>query len=327
MNVDFGKIFERSSITLVVLGTMSIILAALGGIPGTASIMQPIWQVIVASIGVILLGLGLYVTLREERAPSSKRKSKKGETILAHPEKAELSGLKNAFRIPVENALRGKRVKQMVEEEAKGRRSLRLLASSGYSYLNPNGPVWNDAKLGDKLVNGSMKMTAILESPFADFAITRAMANHLDTHQWQEKQKIENLLELLKYRNITLLVTEVPVNCSLFFTSDDVFYDPYLWPMKSGKRTENNFWVFEFTRTEDLDRDCYTILERHFDFCFEKSIRLEDFLFTPGMNEKQLYGQDFTNAYKSDPEKYLARYRARTEEFKKKMRQLLGWTT
>jgi hypothetical protein len=332
MNVDVSELFKRTSITLIVLGTLLFLIAAIGGIPfaGTNGAIESGWRITLAILGGILLLIGIVVILREEKSAGAISKTTIPEAVsvaLVPPRKSELSGFVNAFRIPLENASRGERVKQMIAHEAKRLGTVRLVASSGYSYLNHNGQVWNDAKLGDLLINGSLKMQAILESPFADFATTRALANQLDSHQWQEKQKVENLIELLRYPNVTLRVTEIPVNCSLFFTSKEVFYDPYLWPKRVGKRTENNFWVFEFIHAEDPEFDCYALLERHFDFCLENSVPLEDFLYTPQEGEKKLFGLDFYQAYKSDPDKYLDSYLSRSNEFKTKMRKLLGWTT
>jgi hypothetical protein len=329
MNFNVDKLLDRTSLALVVIGIVVIIIAALGVVPftGSTTIIEPTWRIVVGVFGGVFVIMGLFLIWREQGgslALNSKGNTKDG--VFAPPDKMKTSGLKNAFRIPVDNPKRVERVKQMVADEGKKQGSLRLLASSGYSYLNHNGQVWNDAKLGDLLINGSIKMQAILESPFSDFAVSRALANQLDSHQWQEKQKIESLIELLKYPNISLRVTDIPVNCSLFFTSKEVFYDPYLWPKRSGKRTENNFWVFEFSFIEDPDFDCYSLLGRHFDFCLENSIPLEDFIYTPEDGEKKLLGQDFYYTYKTNPDKYLASYLHRSDEFKTKMRKLLGWT-
>jgi hypothetical protein len=88
-------------------------------------------------------------------------------------------------------------------------------------------------------------------------------------------------------------VTEHPVNCSLFFTSDAVFYDPYLWglPNPSG-RTENNFWVFEFRRSEHKKYDCYPLLEKHFEFLELESLPLKDFMGADRKRYEQL-NQEF----------------------------------
>ncbi len=81
------------------------------------------------------------------------------------------------------------------------------------------------------------------------------------------------------YRSVEVRVTEQPVNCSLFFTSTRVLYDPYLWSlMREGGRVENNFWVLEFEKRENPDFDCYEVLERHWRFLWTHSTSLAAWL-------------------------------------------------
>ncbi len=197
-------------------------------------------------------------------------------------EALEKSSLKSAFRIKVDNPLREVRVKELVEEEltSSGQKTFRLVASSGANYLNAQGKVWQ-VGLGDAVVKGEAQLTVVLESPFSEFAKTRALANRVTHHQWQEKITVERLKELSQKYNVTIKVTEDAVNCSLFFTSNSVFYDPYLWAKPTpALRTENNFWVFEFRKQEPPNKDyeCYSLLEKHFDFLLERSTSLEEFL-------------------------------------------------
>jgi len=234
-----------------------------------------------------------------------------------------MSGLTHAFRIPTDNSPRLDRVCELTDQEAKGHGQLRLVASSGYSYLNPLGLVWK-ARLGELITRGVVEMSVVLESPFSHFAVTRAVANKVDRHHWQEKQRPENLIELLQYPNISVRVTDASVNCSLFFTSQAVYYDPYLWALPHpASRTENNFWVFEFDKVSDPRYDCYTLLEKHFEFLHRYSVPLEEVLHTPEEGSTLPRGKEFYDLYRENSDVALNRYEALTKEFQQKVRTLL----
>jgi hypothetical protein len=231
-------------------------------------------------------------------------------------------GLANAFRIPP-NAPRLERVRELIEQEVDTGRRLRLAASSGFSYLHPNGPVWAEARLGRLITTGVVDIVAVLESPFSDFALTRALANGVDYHHWYEKQVPENLVTLLQYPNVTIRVTDRSVNCSLFLTSQAVYYDPYLWALPfPGGRTENNFWVLEFTRVEGADRDCYALLEKHFQFLFSYSVPLEEVLHAPPSGSQCPHGKEFVDFFMNHRKVALNRYHALTREFTEKVQLL-----
>lgn len=233
------------------------------------------------------------------------------------------SGLANAFRIPRDNASRLERVRELINQEDGTGRHLRLAASSGFSYLNPNGPVWADAGLGQLITKGVMDIVAVLESPFSDFAVTHALANGVDHHHWQEKQTPENLVNLLQYPNVTIRVTDRSVNCSLFLTSQAVYYDPYLWALPfPGARAENNFWVLEFTRGNGGDRDCYALLEKHFQFLLSYSVPLEEVLHAPASGSQCPHGKEFLDFFMTHRQVALNHYQAGTREFTKKVQRL-----
>lgn len=190
------------------------------------------------------------------------------------------NGLTSAFRVPIDNPARDKRIKEVIRDECSldGEAGFRLIASSGFNYLSSNGQSWK-AGLGDAILERKARFSVILESPFSLFAKTRALANKVKYHHWQEKISIHEMLELSKLDNVSISVTDVPVNCSLFFTSKTVFYDPYLWAKpKSSRKTENNFWVFEFNKIDELEHDCYNLLLKHYEFLESTSIALEEFL-------------------------------------------------
>jgi hypothetical protein len=191
-------------------------------------------------------------------------------------------GLRHAFRIKEQNPERLRRVTELVKEESRRRLPhFRLAASSGHSYLHSStGPVWCSG-LGDAIVKKGARLDVVLESPFSDFAECRALANGVPRHHWHTKVDVDALQDLLKERpdQVSIQVTDIPVSCSLFFTSKSVFYDPYLWARPSpAYPTENNFWVFEFTKASEPDFDCYDLLEKHFIFLRENSIPLNEFL-------------------------------------------------
>ena len=233
-------------------------------------------------------------------------------------------GLIHAFKIPVDDPYRQLRVYDLIDQEAKGDKHLRLTASSGYSYLNPNGMVWK-VKLGRLITGNLLKMTVVLESPFSNFAITRALANNVTFHQWQEKQRPEHFIRLLLYPNVTIRVTDKSVNCSLFFAGGSVYYDPYLWgQVEPFGITENNFWVFEFKEIEQENISSYTLLERHFDFLLRHSIPLEELLHAPEDDSAEIpRGPDFYELFQTAPDVALNRYNNLTQQFGQKVRSLV----
>jgi len=190
-------------------------------------------------------------------------------------------GLVNAFRIPVGDPDRERRVAELVQEERQRSNKFRLVASSGLNYLNKSvGKVWL-CGLGPAIMSEEAEFSVVLESPFSAFSETRALANDKGRDHWEYKVNIPELLELVKGYRVRIRVTDLAVNCSLFFTSKAVFYDPYLWARPTPAHpTENNFWVFEFCSAANPKYDCYSLLEKHFDFLEHNSEPLEEFLYS-----------------------------------------------
>jgi hypothetical protein len=334
MNTALSELFKHVPLFLIVLGAVLLLVAALGGLPigsQTFPVMDPVWRCILAGSGAVPLIIGIVLVVREYIQSNSKKEVKKiegtvPESVLEPTSARQLakSGLKNAFRIPGDNPRRLERVCELIRQEVEeGNGTLRLAASSGFSYLSPIGPVWTGAGLGKLITSGAVRMTIVLESPFSHFAITRALANRVFHHQWKEKMGVDNLIRLLQYPNVSVRVTEVGVNCSLFFTSRAVYYDPYLWALPhSLARTENKFWVFEFDKVKD-PCDCYTFLEKHFDFLVCHSVPLEEVLHAPKGRTPLPRGKDFYYLYRENPEVALNRYEALTEEFRQNVRAQL----
>jgi hypothetical protein len=184
-------------------------------------------------------------------------------------------------------------VAELIDEEAKSTDPwFRLVASSGYSYLGSVGPVWSSAGLAQAMYEQKAKFEVVLESPFSDFAECRALANNVTHHHWEGKVFRKELLALTKEcPRLSVRVTTIPVNCSLFLTKKSVLYDPYLWARPGpGIPTENNFWVFEFRKANEADGmcapaatneqnyNCYDLLEGHFGFILKNSVPLEKFI-------------------------------------------------
>ena len=205
------------------------------------------------------------------------------------------SGLENAFRIKKQNPQRETKVYKLVSEELNrgGHRCFRLVASSGYNYLDVRGNVWSHGL--QKAIENGVEFKVVLESPFSEHAYARALASKIDVHHWADKVKIGHLEEISKkYKNLTIRVTSFPVNCSLFFTSENVFYDPYLWALpQKEERVDNHFWVLNFKnlgKNKEIPDgfECYNLLGLHFDFLFEHGVPLNDFL---GNNRELYYKQ------------------------------------
>ena len=226
----------------------------------------------------------------------------KENTTPQHPTLAlfERCGLTKVFRIRTMDHEREVRIKQLVEEECgREKPAFRLLASTGFNYLHPTGKVWLSG-LGDAITKANAQISAVLASPFSQFAITRALANDVSHQQWEWRGMPPQLADLVERKNVELRVTGFPVNCSLFFTSKAVFYDPYLWGRPNNATpTENNFWVFEFQNKNDPGYDCYQLLEKHFEFLLKESVPM-----------KEILGER------------LARYRELARRFEEKMKEI-----
>jgi hypothetical protein len=333
MDAFWKELIKRAGLAFLVLGLILVLFAANGSplfISG-ASPFAAIWVIILGVIGGLLAITGVVMTVIEWRAsisntapnslPTPSSSSLNDKLDQASILQLQRSGLTRAFRIPVDDNVRLEHVCELIHEEVnKGEGHLRLTASSGYSYLHPNGPVWKSAGMGPLIESGKIKsLEVVLESPFSLFAETRAIANNVTNNQWEEKQRIDQLVRLLQYPNVDLRVTAESITCSLFFTSRAVYYDPYLWSLPNTLgRTENNFWVLEFDRVTDPTSeklDCYGLLEGHFEFLQKNGIALEKLLHRPEAGGKVPRKEQFFKFYKKSPEIALNNYNALTADF------------
>ena len=336
-----NKILGIHWLVLMVFGILLLLVSAPNSIPlgGKDVTIDYPWRVGISILSIILLiaAFVLLVLQIRENKLSGKSPTPKADEQKPNAESESLikvsnkhlkglvdSGCTNAFRIPIENHLRLERVGQIIAEEARGNKKIRLMASSGYSYIVANGPVWDSAGLGKLIETGAITLEAVLESPFSDFATTRALANGKNVSHWQDKISLDAIVNALQYPNVSIWVTELPVNCSLFFTSKEVFYDPYLWARRIG-RTENNFWVLEFSKISNAELDCYELLEKHYQFVKESSIPLEEFL-TPPIKPggKILRGPHFYDAYRKNTAPYLRYFTERSNRFSARLKERNG---
>jgi len=302
---------EKPWLFLLVFGVLLSAIAALGVVP-----IEKAPYRIDAYGRIALFGIGLlaifYALVKLSKDPEPNGNHDLLNELLK-------CGVQNAFRVPTE--ARQKEVKRLINEEVENSGKFRLLAMSGYSYLNPNGAVWKHAGLSKIITEEKATFDVVLQSPFSFFAFNRAIANRVEHSHWDEKQKPENLAELLKYSpSLNIMVTEYALNCSLFFTSKSVLYDFYLWSApNSSDRTENNFMALEFKRASGSRYDSYRLLEKHYDFFLTKSIPLEEFLHTPESGQKHIYGREFYYLYKANPELALNRYLLMKDAFDRKL--------
>lgn len=331
------ELLKRAGVLFLLIGLIFIVLAANGQLPiPNTHAFEKSWILVIAGLGGFFVLAGVIMTIVDWRESTksvdtiSKSKSSQGKLLDRDSiQQLDYSGLTRAFRIPGDNGIRLERVCHLIKEEvAKGNGTIRLTASSGYSYLNPNGPVWKSAGIGELIDRGKIQhLEVILESPFTAFAETRATANNVAHHQWEEKQVITHLVELLKYPNVDLRVTSESITCSLFFTSKAVYYDPYLWSLPATLgRTENNFWVFEFDKVTDpthADMDCYGLLEGHFEFLQKNSISLERLLHKPEQGAKIPRKEQFFRMYDKNPELALNNYNMLTKDFHERIKKRL----
>jgi hypothetical protein len=330
MNELLKELLKRVSALFIILGIILVLLAANGGIPlPGAKSFTATWVTILVVCGGILALAGIVMAVIDWRASigkpadlkSTNTSSLNGKLDRNSIQQLENSNLTRAFRIPVDNSLRLERVSYLIEQEVnKGNGHLRLTASSGHSYLNPNGPVWKSAGIGSLIESNKIHhLEVVLESPFTSFSETRAIANHVTHNQWEEKQIVDHLVELLKYPNVDLRVTAESITCSLFFTSMAVFFDPYLWSLPDSlARTENNFWVLEFDKVTDpkfVNMDCYALLGRHFEFLQKNSIPLENLLYQPEQGGKVPHKEQYYKLFNKDPEAALNNYKILTADF------------
>lgn len=176
----------------------------------------------------------------------------------------------NLFAVSEENPQRDQRMAEVLSQETG---SLRLLARTGRSYLHVEGKNWRQRFGGrfvgvERRLDSGVPMTVILENPYDENGRLRLQADG-ETQPWTDMPwaRLEQLVDRYE-RNLEVSFTSVPMFCSLFFTDQSVFYDPYHFgTVAQGQPTKNNFLVIEFdNRQSRAGKSSYATLERHFEF-------------------------------------------------------------
>jgi hypothetical protein len=78
MNIDLNELIKSKSGLLVVLGSLFILLAAFGGLPGQNALkLETAWRYIIVGIGTILLVIGVIFVIKDTPATNSTKKLSK----------------------------------------------------------------------------------------------------------------------------------------------------------------------------------------------------------------------------------------------------------
>ena len=186
-------------------------------------------------------------------------------------------GLSGAFWVPREPDKRNRRFLTALEESDSSH-PFQLIATSGGSYLKDDGAArvnGFDVHLGEP----RRPMDVVLQSPFCEFALARALASNARGHHWEREYQFRDLLELDQDKRFRIRVTCLPINGSFFLTDTSAFFDPYIWGAPPGRENvERNFWVFEFRKTTADRDDAHSLLKRHFEFLSAHSEPLARYL-------------------------------------------------
>jgi len=178
-------------------------------------------------------------------------------------ERAAISGLAfpeiiNVFRIPEENDKRDLRMKEVFGEKYD---TLSLLALSGFHYVHSQGKNW---LLGiNRHLDEGRPMRLLLAHPEGDEARVRERAEGRRSADAFLKVPLSRLDELQhRYAGLEIKLTTLPLYCSLFFTGQSVFYDPYHLGYLPGSDSGQNRMLVVEMRTGQR----YDILMSHFEF-------------------------------------------------------------
>ena len=83
MNIELGKLFERASLFLVILGAIFLLLAALGGLPiENNNTIESSWRNILAITGIALLSVGIFLILKEQKNEKELGKGNASEGVI-----------------------------------------------------------------------------------------------------------------------------------------------------------------------------------------------------------------------------------------------------
>lgn len=175
----------------------------------------------------------------------------------------ELPDIANIFRIPKENSARDARMMEVLSDTFS---SLSLLGLSGFHYVHAQGKNWQYGIR--RHLDEGRPMRILLAHPEGEEARIRKRAEARGNAEAFLKVPLRRLEELKnRYPQLEVKLTTLPIYCSIFMTDRSVFYDPYhLGCLEGHDSGQNLFLLVEFTHGQ-----CYTLLERHFDFLWNDS--------------------------------------------------------
>lgn len=155
-----------------------------------------------------------------------------------------------------------------------------LLAVTALSYIDPDiKRHWDTLK--HKLYNGA-SFRILLLNPFCQEKKLRMKLNY-DSSTLDPKLKLELLIDLYNtFDNVNIRFSSNNIYCSLFFSDDEMIYDPYHLG-KVGDRLENNFFALMLKRISDRpgassEYSYFSLLKEHFEYLWSTADDFEVFL-------------------------------------------------
>lgn len=155
-----------------------------------------------------------------------------------------------------------------------------LLALSATSYIDPGTKRHWDI-LRPRIERGA-PFRILLMNPFCHEKHVRDELNY-GSIPFDPRFRFDLLYDLYnRYTNADIKITSLNIYCTLFFTEEEMIYDPYHLG-KIGDRLENNFFAFRFknistTSSHIGSHDYYDILKKHFEYLWLTAEGFEGFL-------------------------------------------------
>lgn len=155
-----------------------------------------------------------------------------------------------------------------------------LLALSATSYIDPGTKRHWDV-LRPKLEQGA-PFRLLIMNPFCNEKRVRDSLNY-GPISFDPRFRLDILVSLYnRYRNVDIRIVSHNIYCTLFFSEEEMIYDPYHLG-KVGDRLENNFFAF---RLRDISIDTphsatcgyFNLLKNHFEYLWLNADSFELFL-------------------------------------------------
>jgi hypothetical protein len=154
-----------------------------------------------------------------------------------------------------------------------------LLSLTAASYIDPGiKRHWDILKLK---LDGGAPFRLLLMNPFCKEKEVRDRLNSIAT-PYDTKSRLDLVIDLYnRYPNFNVRFTSYSIYCAVFFSEDEMIYDPYHLG-KVGDRIENYFIAFRIKRMRDdrgdIPSSYFNILKQHFEFLWSTSEDLEQFI-------------------------------------------------